>query len=398
MQALAAGKAIVVVSTSAEETCRVNTTFVAITGNRGVGRDAVVNLNNGYELSDFEDRFGTFDAFVLDPDLYAVSLGVLGSLQFEKAMIGRFRLQPGELKYIGDVHGAGCNGLFGGDVGVWQGDEWESVRPRLTRRFPGLDASRVVVEPFSAEPGVGQVPARAPAAGPLAPPAATGTVPATGTMPATGAVPQIETRPAELLPGEPLPRRPVWNVGLVIGFAGGGDDLVTATAINGSQETLAAGTGLTLALSVARGLSGNSRHALLLGVEGGVKGWNIGGEGANYDLELVRFPIVPHLRYVFGNSPGVRLVLSAGPQYEMRVRLSGSGAAAGIDSRFDNALGGMAEVGAQLDGDRGGGVTVSLRYTQLRYRRPDSPDSVDASSVGLFMSLAFTKFRFVAAR
>ena len=395
MQALASGKAIVVVSTSAEETCRVNTTFVALTSNRSVGKDAVVNLNNGYEMSDFEDRFGTFDAFVLDPDLYAVSLGVLGSIQFNKAMIGQFQLRPGELKYIGDVHGAGCNGFFGGNVGIWQGDEWESVRPRLARRFPGLDTSRVVVEPFSAEPGIGRLPARAAAAAPPGPPAG-----ATGTGPppaATGAVAHIETRPAELLPGEALPRRPIWNVGFLLGFAGGGDNLVTAALTDGSQANLAAGTGVSVALSVARGLFGNARHALLLGVEGGVKGWNIGGDDTNYNVELVRFPIVPHLRYVFGNSPGVRLLLSAGPQVEMRVQLSGSGVASGIDSRFDNALGGMAEVGAQLEGP-GGGVTVSLRYTRMQYRGPDLLGSVDASNVGVFMGLAWTKFRPVGAR
>jgi hypothetical protein len=188
------------------------------------------------------------------------------------------------------------------------------------------------------------------------------------------------------------PRWPVWTLAFVMGLAGNGDKLVTAHLTDGSSETLYAGGGLSIFGGISRGIFASGKHAVLLGLEGGVKGWNIGGDGTNYYVSLVRYPFIPHVRYLYGDSPGWRLLASSGATYEIDVRMSGSGAAEPFDLQFNRALGWMVESGFQLEGESGG-VNFTLRYTRLAYTAPGLRGRIDASSIGVFWSLQWSTFK-----
>jgi hypothetical protein len=182
--------------------------------------------------------------------------------------------------------------------------------------------------------------------------------------------------------------RPVWTLGLDLGMAGGGNDLIRATLTDGSVQTLAAGTGVSVYAYLAKAFALSPRHTLLAGVAGGLKGWNIGGDWTNYNVQLLRFPVIPFVRYVYGERPGFQPFVTAGLHSELGVHLSGSGAAADLQSDFDDAFGWMADAGLAL-GDAGG-VTFGLRYTRLTYEGPDLLGPVNASSFGGFVSLQWT--------
>jgi hypothetical protein len=216
-----------------------------------------------------------------------------------------------------------------------------------------------------------------------APPAATGVVPT-----ADGAS-QMENPPGM---ERAQARRPVWTLALVMGVAGKGDELITAHLTDGSSETLYAGSGFSILGAVSRGVFGSGRHAVLLGLEGGVKGWNIGGD-SNYYVSLVRYPLIPHVRYLYGVSPGTRLLTSFGANYEIDVEMRGEGLAEMFDLQFNPALGWMAEAGFVSEAQRGGGgATLTVRYTRLAYRAPGLRGSINASNIGVFLGGQWSTF------
>lgn len=368
MEALTAGKAIVVVSTSAETACRGHATYVLIWSRAG-GRHGLVNLNNGYEQSDFQDQFGTFDAYVLDPGEYSLLKEVLSpNYEYTRPLIGTFRLHPGEMKYIGNVHGTGWCGILGGSLAVAMSDEWESVRPKLGARFPTLDASRVTVELFSPQPDVGR---RSPQVSPVA---------------VTSGDDVDAARVASNPPWDPE-RRPTWSLGIVWGLAAGGDDIAN-TSKDGENELLKGGTGINIGAAVHRGVFGDRRRALLIGLESGFKENGISGDGGS-QATLTRVPVIPQVRYLHGASPGARLVVAAGPQLDLRVNLSQSGSTYTPYARLDNGLGAMVEAGFLAEGPTLG-VGFSARVTYMRYGTPLGP--VSGSSIGGVMTIQWSAF------
>src|SRR5947207_8205653 len=71
------GKAIAVLSTSTDDPCRFGVSNVHVKRPNGYGLDFAMSLNNAYVKSDFADHYGLFDAFVLEPGDYEMSLDVL---------------------------------------------------------------------------------------------------------------------------------------------------------------------------------------------------------------------------------------------------------------------------------------------------------------------------------
>jgi hypothetical protein len=141
-QALKAGKAIAILSTSADEPCRFNAAYLEIVNTRKTFGGAMMQLQTATAKSDFPDRFGFFDAFVLEPGDYSLHLRSSNPmLHYRRSDVAAFHLEPGEIRYLGNVHVAGCGSLA---VGV--GDEWASVRAALPRRFPGIDIAAVTVQ------------------------------------------------------------------------------------------------------------------------------------------------------------------------------------------------------------------------------------------------------------
>jgi hypothetical protein len=142
--ALKAGNAIVVISTSADEGC-FRFSQVDVFPANGVSPEAAIPLNHSGLKSDFADHVGFFDAFILKPGNYVLRV-VSGAgeinpdLQFRvRPEAARFRLDAGEIRYVGDVHVAGCSRPL-----PEMRDAWASVRPGFIVRFPGLDVTRII--------------------------------------------------------------------------------------------------------------------------------------------------------------------------------------------------------------------------------------------------------------
>lgn len=152
-QALEDGHSIIIVSTSAEETCFFSWQVdIYPTGTfRPIG---AVAINHSLLKSDFSDRIGFFDAFIVQPgdyDLRVVSsTGEINHSFSPLRFLGpTFRLRPGEMVYVGDVHVGGCHSLSPVLV-----DAWSAVRSEFQVRFPRLDVQRVV------RPRPGAIPSR----------------------------------------------------------------------------------------------------------------------------------------------------------------------------------------------------------------------------------------------
>jgi len=140
--ALKSGKAIAIVSTSANEACRFNAAYLEIVDQRRMSGAAIMQLDTASAKSDFSDRLGFFDAFVLQPGDYWLRLRSYNvSLSYRVPNVASFHLNAGEIRYVGDLHVAGCGALL-----VGMGDEWASVRAALPRRFPRLDVAAVTVQ------------------------------------------------------------------------------------------------------------------------------------------------------------------------------------------------------------------------------------------------------------
>ncbi len=182
---------------------------------------------------------------------------------------------------------------------------------------------------------------------------------------------------------------PSWEAGLELGLAGGGEELIMTTLSDGSTEHLNAGTGATIYAQAAKAwtLPGND-NLLFTGVAGGVKGWSIGGEGTDYGIQLLRFPVIPFVRYTHGPRPGFQPYLAAGAHIEFAPQLSGSGAAADVQHQFQTAYGWMTEAGLLVSS--GADFTLGLRYTHLGYTTAGLPFTIDASSLGVTLGMQFT--------
>jgi len=148
---LRAGQAIVIISTSTSDPCEGPSSYVEIVGNGNILGDHVISLNGSYEASDFSDRYGFFDAFVVQPGDYTLRAGISDvSRYYPKPSVAAFHVAAGELKYVGELKTWGC-GSFNWRIV----NEWTSVRPRFVRRFPHLDVAQVTMAehlPAQAQP------------------------------------------------------------------------------------------------------------------------------------------------------------------------------------------------------------------------------------------------------
>jgi hypothetical protein len=138
---LRAGQAIVIISTSTTDPCEGPSSYVEIVGNGNILGDHVISLNGSYEASDFSDRYGFFDAFVVQPGDYTLRAGISDvSRYYPNPSVAAFHVAAGELKYVGEVQTWGCGSFHWRMV-----NEWSSVRSRFVRRFPHVDVAQVTM-------------------------------------------------------------------------------------------------------------------------------------------------------------------------------------------------------------------------------------------------------------
>jgi hypothetical protein len=147
--ALSNGSAIVVISTSSDETCQEDRSFVQLRRTDDLLEMGWLPLNSPGRRSDFPDHVGFVDAFVVQPGSY--QLGIMpadSDRSFDNPIAATFQVEPGQVKYVGNVHGLGCSKLI-----VRINNAWAEVRQKFGERFPAVDADRVVFETSALEGG-----------------------------------------------------------------------------------------------------------------------------------------------------------------------------------------------------------------------------------------------------
>lgn len=139
-----------------------------------------------------------------------------------------------------------------------------------------------------------------------------------------------------------------------LGYDFGGDTLVTAVFADGSTRSIKANEGFFM--GVGASILNDARN-----VEGEMsvsyKFQTIDANDAN--LQFTRFPFDALLFY-----RQYRYRVGGGLTYHLNPKVRGSGAAAGLNVNYENAL------GAILQGDYvfGPKTAVGLRYTMLQYK------------------------------
>ncbi len=185
--------------------------------------------------------------------------------------------------------------------------------------------------------------------------------------------------------GAVLPQAPRPGTGfhLALGFAGGGDNLVTAQFSNGDSGTLTAGGGVYLAIgaTVTPLWIGNT---VGLGLGGDI-GWKYDSLSAsNGSVDISRFPLDLWVQTLIALSDSWYLHVLAGPHKESGVNLSGSGVVTG-GADFDSPWGWMAQGGFYTTTSWHLAFAFGVRYTGVHYT--SAGQTIDASNISLDLTL-----------
>lgn len=158
-----------------------------------------------------------------------------------------------------------------------------------------------------------------------------------------------------------------FGVHVYAGFAGGGDTIYEVTYTDGSTSSLDAGEGLMLGGGLTwTPLWLTDRLGLGLGYDVGYK-LGTTGQAANGSINLERVPMTLSARGLFAIAGNYHLLLAAGGVAEFGVHLYGDGVATGIDGRFSDAFGGMAELGVLFGAPLAVGAEITGRFTMIEY-------------------------------
>lgn len=163
----------------------------------------------------------------------------------------------------------------------------------------------------------------------------------------------------------------------------GGDELLKATYVGGSESDIKAGDGWFLSLGaewhplwfgdwlgLGVGLDAGLRHANLYVFSDGT---------ASFE----RWALIPSLRSLLHFGGFWYGTAGAGVQFETGARLKGEGLLDELDFKFEPATGAMVEIGVRYLYCRRAGFDLTFRYTGLTYEADDL--SIDASNLGLFL-------------
>lgn len=177
--------------------------------------------------------------------------------------------------------------------------------------------------------------------------------------------------------------RPVLDFTFALGFAFGGDNLVTAQLSDGSTRTLSAGSGANFGL-------GAMVTPLWLG---DILGLGVGGEislkynsisASNASIGFTRYPAIATLNAFVRTGRKWFLLASGGIDKDLGISLSGDGDASAINGSASSHVGGVGRLGMYFRASDGVASTFGIGYTRLRYYGPGG--SSDASSFGFFLN------------
>ena len=161
-----------------------------------------------------------------------------------------------------------------------------------------------------------------------------------------------------------------------LGYDAGGDDIAYAEFENGDKEALAAGDGLFIEGGVAIEtpmIAPYLETQLTLG-------YKIDSiEASNATLDFSRAYINFMEVYRFQN-----LNIGGGLTYHFSPKLDGTRFANNLNYTFDDALGGVVQIGYSFAPE----LTFGIRGTIIKYDEPNYT-ATDANSIGFFMSYTF---------
>ncbi|WP_437752404.1 hypothetical protein [Sorangium sp. So ce1389] len=163
-----------------------------------------------------------------------------------------------------------------------------------------------------------------------------------------------------------------------LGLAFGGDQLAELTYSDGSTTTVHAGEGVSFSGGLTwTPLWFGNRVGLGLGLDAG---WKYKSTYAQSDgsVKLERVPLMASLRSLVAFGGSWHGLLAVGGILELKPHLYGDGVLSSVDARFDNALGGMMELGILWGRPKAFGFEITGRWSILSYEYMG--ESADASS------------------
>jgi hypothetical protein len=193
-----------------------------------------------------------------------------------------------------------------------------------------------------------------------------------------------EATPPGPAPNEFVPalRRGDWlsSLGLhaSLGIAFGGDELAELTYTDGSTTAVHAGEGIAFSGGLTwTPLWFGNRVGLGLGLDAGwkYKSTYVQSDGS---IKLERVPLMASLRSLVAFGSSWHGLLALGGILELNPHLYGDGVLGGVDARFDDALGGMMELGVLWGRPEAVGLEITGRWSILSYEYMG--ESVNASS------------------
>jgi hypothetical protein len=175
-----------------------------------------------------------------------------------------------------------------------------------------------------------------------------------------------------------------------LGLAFGGEELVSLTYTDGTSVSIHAGDGVLLTGGLTfTPLWIGDRIGLGLGLDAGWK-YRSTSVDADGSMALERFPLIGSARGLIGITNAWHVLLAGGVVYELGPDLTGEGLLSEYSFEFDNALGGMAELGITWGRPMAVGWEISGRYTFLTYNLESGEGGdVDASSGTLNLTAHF---------
>jgi hypothetical protein len=167
--------------------------------------------------------------------------------------------------------------------------------------------------------------------------------------------------------------RPMFKVGIDTG----GDVLLTRTFTSGETETIKANQGFY----VGGGVSVTNFHNKDLELEVSLTFKYTTAYGTSGEVDWTRYPLDA---LVFYRWPRMRA--GGGLTYHYGPRLKGDGDAAGLNVKFENALG----FALQADYRITEYFTVGVRYTAIEYETKVSPAvTTKSSGIGITLGMSF---------
>lgn len=177
-------------------------------------------------------------------------------------------------------------------------------------------------------------------------------------------------------------RRGDWSSSLglhaSLGLAFGGDELVELTYSDGSASAIQAGEGVSFSGGLTwTPLWFGDRVGLGLGLDAGwkYKSTPVQSDGS---VKLERIPLMASVRSLVAVDGSWHGLLAVGGILELNPHLYGDGVLGGVDARFDDALGGMMELGVLWGRPEAVGLEITGRWSILSYEYMG--ESVNASS------------------